>query len=79
MSKMKKTKDILEDKWVIPPCKSRSDVGIHSMNIRLVDGHALACKARRVVDRDVVQVRVLLPVLIKDEQKLLCTDRKSVV
>lgn len=45
------------------------------MNICLIDSHTLACEARRVVDGDIVQIRVLLPVLIQDEQKLLRTPQ----
>lgn len=38
------------------------------MNVRLVHSHTLAREAGRIVYGNIMQVRMSLPVLVKDEQ-----------
>lgn len=47
------------------------DSVVHGVDVRLVDGHALFGQRRGVVDGNVVQLRMLTPVLVQDQQQLL--------
>ena len=62
--------DVLEHEGVVhgdlPP-----DLLVHGIDERLVDGHALLGQRRRVVDRDLVELRVRSPVFVEDEEQLL--------
>ena len=55
--------DVLEDKRVVD-VNGLADLVIHGVDVRLVDSHALPGQRRGVVDGDVVELRVVLPVLI---------------
>lgn len=41
-----------------------ADFVIHGIDVSLVDSHTFLCKGRGVVDRDVMELRVVLPVFI---------------
>ena len=41
-----------------------ADLVVHGVDVRLVDRHALLGERRGVVDRDVVQLGVVAPILI---------------
>ena len=41
------------------------------MYMGLIHSHALSCKTGRIIDRDGMQIRMLLPVRLQDEQQLL--------
>ena len=41
-----------------------SDLVIHGVDISLIDGHAALCQRGRIVNGNVVQLRVVGPVLV---------------
>ena len=55
--------DVLEDKRVVD-VYGLADLIIHGVDVGLVHGHALLGQGRSVVDGDVVELRVVLPVLV---------------
>ena len=55
--------DVLEDEGVVD-VDGLADLVVHGVDVGLVDRHALPGQRRGVVDGDVVQLRVVLPVLI---------------
>ena len=54
---------MLEHEW-ISDVDFSLDLIVHSINVSLVDTHALLGERRRIVDRNVVQLRVVAPVFI---------------
>ena len=64
---MKRNWDALEDKGVVSLGEPRSDIRVHRVDVGLVYSHTLLCQTRRIVDGDVVQFRVFLPVLVQDQ------------
>ena len=61
--------DVLEDEGVVD-VDGLADLVVHGVDVRLVHGHALPGQGRGVVDGDVVELRVVLPVLVcKDTHK----------
>lgn len=46
-------------------------VRVHGAAERLVDGHALLGECRRVIDRNLLYLRVSRPVVVEDEQQFL--------
>jgi hypothetical protein len=71
-----KVGDVLEDEEVV-------DAGllayllVHGFQVRLVRGHALLAHRGRVVDGDLVELRVQRPELVQDEQQLLRTTQRE--
>ncbi len=68
---------MLEDEGVVD-VDGLADLVVHGVDVSLVDGHALPGQRRGVVDGDVVELRVVLPVLILFTQtqftvKALCS------
>lgn len=55
--------DVLEDEGVVD-VDSLADLVVHGIDVGLVNGHALLCQRGGVVDGDVVELRVVLPVLV---------------
>lgn len=55
--------DVLEDEGVVN-VDGLADLVVHGVDVGLVDGHALPGQGRGVVYGDVVELRVVLPVLI---------------
>lgn len=41
------------------------------MNVRLINRHALSCQARSIVNGDIMQLGMLIPIFIQNEQQLL--------
>ena len=68
---------LLEDEWVVALGESRANIVIHRVDVCLVYSHALPGQAGSIVDRDVLQVRMFLPVFIKNQQKLLGTTKSK--
>eukprot|EP00126_Sphaerothecum_destruens_P008623 Sdes_comp20282_c0_seq2m13849 len=62
--------NVLEHKGV-GDGKLAPDFLVHHVHIRLVDGDALFRQRGRIVDGDIVQFRMLLPVFVQDEQQFL--------
>ncbi len=58
-----KIADMLEDKRVVN-VDGLADLVIHGVHIGLVHRHALLCQGWGIVDRNVVEFRVILPVFI---------------
>ena len=56
-------RDVFEDER-IADADLLADLLVHRVDVRLVDGHALARERRRVVDGRLVQLRVVGPVLV---------------
>lgn len=54
---------MLEDKGVVD-VDSLADLVVHGVDVGLVHSHALPGQRRGVVDRDVVELWVVLPVLV---------------
>lgn len=48
------------------------DVVVHGADVRLVDKHTFPCQVAGIVDGKLLKVAVLGPVLVEDEQQLLC-------
>lgn len=55
--------DVLEHEGVVD-VDLLADLVVHGVHVGLVHGHALLGQGRRVVDGDVVQLGVVLPVLV---------------
>ena len=55
--------DVFEDKGVVD-VDGLADLLVHGVDVGLVDGHALLSQRRGVVDGDVMQLRVLAPILV---------------
>lgn len=55
--------DVLEDKGIID-VNGFADLVVHGVDVGLVHGHALPGQRRGVVDWDVVELWMVLPVLI---------------
>lgn len=55
--------DVLEDEGVVD-VNGLADLVVHSVDVGLVDGHALLGQRRRVVDGNVMELWVVLPVLV---------------
>lgn len=55
--------DVLEDEGVVD-VDGFADLVVHGIDVGLVDGHALPGQGRGVVDGDVVELGVVLPVLV---------------
>lgn len=55
--------DVLEDKGVVN-IDSLANFVVHGVDVGLVHGHALLGQGRGVVDRDVMELRMVLPVLV---------------
>lgn len=47
------------------------------MDVCLIYSHTFSSQAGGIVDRNVVQVRVLLPILVQDEQELLGSSKSE--
>lgn len=75
--KNRKTENVREDKGVVTFCEPVPNVGIHSVNVRLVHSHGLPSQTRGVVDWNVVKIRVVLPVLVQDQQELLSASQSK--
>lgn len=54
---------MLEDEGVVD-VDGFADLVVHGVDVGLVDGHALPGQRRGVVDGNVVELRVVLPVLV---------------
>ena len=54
---------MLEDEGVVD-VDGLADLVVHGVDVCLVHGHALPGQGRGVVDGDVVELRVVLPVLV---------------
>jgi hypothetical protein len=63
-------RDMLELERVLVPRERGPDRGVHRVNVRLVDLHALSSEVRSVVDGDGVQIGVAGPELVEDEEDL---------
>lgn len=59
--------DVLENEGVVD-VDLLPDLVVHGVHVGLVHGHALLGQGRCVVNRDVVELRVVLPVLICGSQ-----------
>lgn len=55
--------DVLENERVVD-VDGLADLVVHGVDVGLVDRHALPGQRRGVVDGDVVELRVVLPVLV---------------
>jgi len=55
---------MLEDKWVVATGESGTDVGVHGVDVSLVDTHAEFGEIGRIVDGHMVQLRMLSPIVV---------------
>jgi len=54
------------------------DVIVHGADVRLVDDHALPREVGGIVDRELLEVRMAVPVLVEDQKELLgSTERED--
>jgi hypothetical protein len=47
------------------------------MYVRLIYSHAFACQIRSIINGNVVQVRMLLPIFIEDKEKFLSSSESK--
>ena len=54
-------------------CKLVADPLIHGVDVCLVNNHAPFCKGGSIIYGDVIELRIVRPILIKDKEKFLGT------
>ena len=59
--------NLLEDKRVVSPGKSSADACVHSVDISLINGHTFLGQTRRVINRHIVQIGMMFPVIVQDQ------------
>lgn len=55
--------------------KLASDPIIHGIDVGLIYCHASLSQRRSIVDRNVMEFRVVGPILIEDKEELLCSAK----
>jgi len=66
---------ILENKRIVSFGEPGANIGIHRVNICLINSHRFPSKTRRVIDWDVMKIRMFLPILVQNEQQFLSSSK----